>query len=134
MEDRRNQIEAIRYRQGISQGELARRAGINVSTLSSIETGKVKPRAPTAFAIAQALGVPVDDLFLPSVSGGTPEESRPADGPTDGAPLSGEKPTSTPSGTQTPPAGLLTASSSPDRTADRAGVAKESDADLAGAR
>jgi putative transcriptional regulator len=86
MEDGKNQIETIRYRRGLSQRELADRAGINVSTLSQIENGRVKPRAPTAFAIAQALGVPVDDLFASSVSGGSPEEmtSGGAEAPQDG--------------------------------------------------
>lgn len=51
-------------RNGLSQNELARRAGIKQSVLSYIESGRTKnPRIDTLTAIAAALKVPVTKLL-----------------------------------------------------------------------
>jgi ribosome-binding protein aMBF1 (putative translation factor) len=55
-------VRVWREHRGLSQGELARRAGVGVSYLSEIETGR-KPGSLDAVAkLARALGVAVDDL------------------------------------------------------------------------
>lgn len=57
-------IRELRKKQGISQSELARRAGIRQGVLSYIESGRTKhPRIDTLSAIARALGVSVDKLM-----------------------------------------------------------------------
>jgi transcriptional regulator with XRE-family HTH domain len=57
-------IKRLRRRLGITQSELARRAGIRQGVLSYIENGRTKhPRIDTLAAIANALGVTVDELL-----------------------------------------------------------------------
>jgi Zn-dependent peptidase ImmA (M78 family)/DNA-binding XRE family transcriptional regulator len=48
---------------GWSQSELARRAGIGVSTLSDIESGRSAPRLDTVVALANALGAPLETFL-----------------------------------------------------------------------
>lgn len=52
-----------RASRGWSQRELARRAGVSVETIARAEAGRSRPRPVTAFRIASALGVPMDELF-----------------------------------------------------------------------
>jgi len=56
-------VRSLRERMGWSQSELARRAGIGVSTLSDIESGRSAPRLDTVVALANALGVPLETLL-----------------------------------------------------------------------
>ena len=57
-------IKRLRRKLGITQSELARRAGIRQGVLSYIENGRTKhPRIDTLAAIANALGVTVDELL-----------------------------------------------------------------------
>ena len=56
-------IRELRKKRGISQNELARRAGVKQSVISYIENGRTKhPRIDTLTAIAAVLGVSVDTL------------------------------------------------------------------------
>ena len=56
-------ILELRKKRGISQNELARRAGVKQSVISYIENGRTKhPRIDTLTAIAAVLGVSVDTL------------------------------------------------------------------------
>ncbi|MDA8199032.1 MAG: helix-turn-helix domain-containing protein [Thermaerobacter sp.] len=57
-------IRRIRTQLGLSQSELARRAGISRQSLLTIEQGHV-PRADTALRLALALGTTVEQLFTP---------------------------------------------------------------------
>lgn len=59
-------ISACRSQRGLSQATVARRAGIDPSYLSRIETGRVHPTVRMATRISTALRVPMEDLLGPS--------------------------------------------------------------------
>ena len=66
-------LRAARAGAGLSQAELATRAGVTRQAVSAIESGKAAPTMAVALRLARALGRRVDDLFrlvdeLPSVS------------------------------------------------------------------
>lgn len=54
---------ALRERMGISQAELARRAGLSRQLVNMVERGRIVPSVVTAMALADALGCAVADLF-----------------------------------------------------------------------
>lgn len=58
-----NHLVEYRRKLGFSQEQLAELCGIGHSTISQIETGKYIPNIETALLLAEAIGVPVDDLF-----------------------------------------------------------------------
>jgi transcriptional regulator with XRE-family HTH domain len=59
-------IAARRNQQGLSQGTVSRRSGLDPSYLSRIENGKVHPTVRTAMRIADALRISLEDLLGPS--------------------------------------------------------------------
>ena len=59
-----NPVRVYRDHRGMTQGALAAAAGIHPVYLSQIETGKRTGSAKTLAAIAEALGVTVDELIL----------------------------------------------------------------------
>lgn len=59
------QVRAERERAGLSLSELARRAGLAKSSLSSLESGQGNPGVETVWALATALGVPFSALIDP---------------------------------------------------------------------
>ncbi len=59
-----NSIRALRFAQGeMTQAELASRIGVTRQTVIAIEKGRYSPSLEMAFRIAQALDVPLDDVF-----------------------------------------------------------------------
>ena len=64
-------IKQLRVERGLSQLELAERAGVSRSQLSQIETETRPANTLRLAAIARALGVDVEDLFS---SPGTPDD------------------------------------------------------------
>jgi putative transcriptional regulator len=58
-----NRLRVARAERDLSQGELARSAGVSRQTISSIETGQYCPSTLLAFRLARVLGVRVDELF-----------------------------------------------------------------------
>ena len=58
-----NPIRVYRDHRGMTQGALAAAAGIHPVYLSQIETGRRTGSAKTLAAIAEALGVTVDELI-----------------------------------------------------------------------
>ena len=50
-----DELKALRLRAGLTQTELARRAGVSQSLIARIETGKVNPRVSTLMKIYHAL-------------------------------------------------------------------------------
>jgi transcriptional regulator with XRE-family HTH domain len=67
------QIRALRQRRGLSQQEFATRCGISVSFASLLERGGRSPSYETLVHIAQALRIPLADLFG-RLHGGNGEE------------------------------------------------------------
>jgi putative transcriptional regulator len=58
-----NRLKVARAERNLSQGELAKLAGVTRQTISSIETGQYSPSALLAFALARSLDKRVDELF-----------------------------------------------------------------------
>lgn len=58
-----NRLRVARAEVGLSQEELAQRAGVTRQTISSIETGQYVPSALLAFVLARRLDKRVDELF-----------------------------------------------------------------------
>jgi transcriptional regulator with XRE-family HTH domain len=57
-------IRALREERGLTQREVARRAGLTPSGVGFIEHGQTRnPSAETVVAVARALGVPVEELL-----------------------------------------------------------------------
>jgi transcriptional regulator with XRE-family HTH domain len=57
-------LRAVRLRQGIGLRELARRLDLSPSSISQIETGKIRPSVSTLYALASEFGVTVDELLF----------------------------------------------------------------------
>ena len=61
----KSKLAALRKNAGYSQGELAKIAGIGRTTIWKIEAGKAKVvKTSTLCAIARALNMKIDDIFL----------------------------------------------------------------------
>lgn len=58
-------IRNLRMEAHMSQGDLARKAGIDQTLLSSYELDRALPVIRTAIKIAKALDTGLDDIFLP---------------------------------------------------------------------
>jgi putative transcriptional regulator len=59
-----NQIRVLRFAHGeMTQAELGNQIGMTRQTVIAIEQGRYSPSLETAFRIAQAFGVPLDDVF-----------------------------------------------------------------------
>ena len=58
-------VGRMRKMKGMTQDQLAKAVGVSRLAISDIETGKTKnPSSKTLFAIANALGCKIDDLFF----------------------------------------------------------------------
>ena len=82
-------LRAIRLRQGVGLRELARRLDLSPSSISQIETGKIRPSVRTLYALASEFGVTVDEVLFneiplpadgasPSARGASAAVSEPA--------------------------------------------------------
>lgn len=61
-----NRIKTYRKKQGLTQTDLANRAGLNIRQIQKIENGEVKTEnitLKTMKTIAQALNAKIDDLI-----------------------------------------------------------------------
>jgi transcriptional regulator with XRE-family HTH domain len=56
-------IQKLKEQAGLSQSELARKAGVPVRSVQNWEQGHRLPRAQALLPLADALGVPVDKLI-----------------------------------------------------------------------
>jgi transcriptional regulator with XRE-family HTH domain len=68
-------LRALREAAGLSRAELARKAGVPVSTLWNWEGGRGFPGLPACQRLAEALGLPVERL---AEGVEDPEEEEPA--------------------------------------------------------
>ena len=59
----RNQIRELRALREMTQQELADQVGVTRQTVIAIEQDKYSPSLETAFKVAIALGVPLDQCF-----------------------------------------------------------------------
>jgi transcriptional regulator with XRE-family HTH domain len=60
-------LRAIRLRRGIGLRELARRLDLSPSSISQIETGKIRPSVRTLYALASEFGVTVDEILFDDI-------------------------------------------------------------------
>jgi transcriptional regulator with XRE-family HTH domain len=58
-----NRIKELRDQKGISQEELAHRAGLSRTGMGFLETGKRWPRLDTLMKVADGLNISVDELL-----------------------------------------------------------------------
>ena len=58
-----NRIKELRDQKGISQEELAHRAGLSRTGMGFLETGKRWPRLDTLMKVADGLNIPLDELL-----------------------------------------------------------------------
>ncbi len=59
-----NRIQTMRESMGLTQDEVAKRAGVTRQTINAIENNKYNPTLELAFRLAHLFGVTVDALFL----------------------------------------------------------------------
>jgi transcriptional regulator with XRE-family HTH domain len=62
-------LRAIRLREGVGLRQLARRLDLSPSSISQIETGKMRPSVRTLYALASEFGVTVDEVLFDAVPG-----------------------------------------------------------------
>lgn len=61
-----NHVKMYRKKQGLTQADLANRAGLNIRQIQKIENGEIRTEnitLKTMQAIAQAFNVKIDDLI-----------------------------------------------------------------------
>jgi len=58
-----NRIKEKRGELGLTQAELAERVGVTRKTVNTVENGVFVPSALLALKLAEALNVPVEELF-----------------------------------------------------------------------
>jgi putative molybdopterin biosynthesis protein len=63
IEDLDNRVRDLRQAAGLSQAELAERAGVTRQAVSAIEAGQYLPNTAVALRLSRALGCAVEDLF-----------------------------------------------------------------------
>jgi putative transcriptional regulator len=61
----RNDVRALRLASGLTQEELAAKAGVSRQTIISIEGGRYDPSLALALRLARCLGGGVEDIFHP---------------------------------------------------------------------
>ena len=60
-------LQELRAGAGLTQRELADRAGLNIGTVTKLEQGQQEPTWPKVVALADALGVPVGAFRVPAM-------------------------------------------------------------------
>ncbi|MBX6357269.1 MAG: cupin domain-containing protein [Micromonosporaceae bacterium] len=74
-------IRAQRLRRGVTVRGLARDVGVSPSLISQIETDRKSPSVSTLYAITTALGISVEELFVPNGDGRPQAGSPPGPAP-----------------------------------------------------
>ncbi|MBT7347463.1 helix-turn-helix transcriptional regulator [Candidatus Bathyarchaeota archaeon] len=60
----RTLIKMLRARDGLTQADLAKKAGVRRETISFVENGEYNPSLLLAVRIARTFGEPVEEIFL----------------------------------------------------------------------
>ena len=58
-----SKIKTTRQKQGLTQSEVAKKAGASIRAYQQYEAGEREPKASTALLIAKALNSTVEELF-----------------------------------------------------------------------
>lgn len=58
-----SRLKEVRTAAGLTQAELAERAGVSRKTINTVENGVFVPSTTLALELARTLGVRVEDLF-----------------------------------------------------------------------
>lgn len=58
-----NRLKEIRTAQDLTQGALAEKIGVSRKTINTVENGVFIPSTALALALAETLGVTVEDIF-----------------------------------------------------------------------
>ncbi len=66
-----NRIRELRTREGLSQLELAQKAGVRRETIVFLEKGKYNPSLRLAHDIAKRFRLPIEEVFLFDDEAGT---------------------------------------------------------------
>jgi putative transcriptional regulator len=59
----RNELRRLRAEHGLSQAQLASRAGVSRQTINSIEAERYTPSLPLALTLARLFEIPVEEIF-----------------------------------------------------------------------
>jgi transcriptional regulator with XRE-family HTH domain len=59
-----DRLKRLRRREGLTQANLARKAGVALDSLQNWEIARCSPRLDAVVALARALGVSLDELAL----------------------------------------------------------------------
>ena len=59
----RNEIRRLRAEHGLSQAQLAERAGVSRQTINSIEAERYTPSLPLALTLAHLFATTVEEIF-----------------------------------------------------------------------
>lgn len=65
-----NRVRELREAAGLTQASLAQLAGVSRQTINAIETGKYDPSIWLAYALSQAFGMQIEDIFIFEEGGG----------------------------------------------------------------
>ncbi len=65
MEELKISLAAARVNAGLTQEAVAKELGISNKTVVNWESGKIKPKPATVYALAHLYKIPVDNIFLP---------------------------------------------------------------------
>jgi putative transcriptional regulator len=60
----KNNIGEIRKSLALSQEDLAKKTGVSRQTINAIENGKFDPSLGLVFKLIDALGKPLDEIFI----------------------------------------------------------------------
>jgi len=74
-------LRVLRAREGLYLTDAAKKIGIGRDTLAALERGERRPAVPTLRKIADAYGVPVDELLEEELVGGPKADASEAEAP-----------------------------------------------------
>lgn len=63
-----NRIRVLRAEKNMSQAELAKATGVSRQAINTIENDRHDPSVSLAFRIADALGVPITEVFIHEIA------------------------------------------------------------------